>query len=150
MEKEKQGKDSPAIWIDPEPPKDYTYKPINTTLLKKFLKGEPIKKEVKSMEEKGEKEKCWFCREELPYNTYKWTKRNWNAQPTGIETKTVLNLIECSELEIQVILQDKTLEPSQKTYAHIPCAQRFFEDDQKVDLLFSYKGYDGKLRVKLI
>lgn len=100
--------------------------------------------------EKTIKETCWFCREELPYETYSWTKRNWAAQAVGIETKTVLVLHECSELEVQIVLQDKALEPPQRTYAHIPCAQKFFKEDKIVDLLFSDKGYEGKLRVKKI
>ncbi len=96
------------------------------------------------------KEKCWFCREELPYEKYTWTKRKWNAQTVGIETKIVLMLNECSELEVQVVFQDRALEPPQRTYAHIPCAQTFFKEDKIVDLLFSDKGYNGKLRVKKI
>ncbi len=37
----KKGPEGPAIWIDPEPPADYTYKPVDTSALLAFL--QPVK-----------------------------------------------------------------------------------------------------------
>ncbi len=33
-----KGPEGPAIWIDPDPPQDYTYRPVGSKALKDFLK----------------------------------------------------------------------------------------------------------------
>jgi hypothetical protein len=39
VELKNTGPNGPAIWIDPEPPDDYTYHPVNTEALVEFLKN---------------------------------------------------------------------------------------------------------------
>ncbi len=87
-----------------------------------------------------EKEICFICSKELPYNHY-FFERGWNAQS---KNNFVLNKDECSELEIKVNLFWQSggcgykipLTPVSKRYTHKKCSYRILGEEQEESLMF--------------